>query len=361
MWRYFWLLVILLIIYLLTPFLLLLFWWPYQTVSVTLPSVIFTNHQIDKALPITTEVSFIAVGDVSLSRNVAAQIKKYHDPLFPFKQLDAVLKSTDFNTANLESPFSGESYFGQTGSLVFNAPLENSQGLVDYNFKVLNIANNHTLDQGLVGLINTINHLSNQGLQTFGAGQNLDQAWQPAIIEVRGVKIGFLGASYASVNDNGKSINSYVARIEDEDKLKTALSNLKSQVDFVVVNMHAGTEYTSKPNSSQIKFAHTAIDYGADLVIGHHPHWIQTVEQYQGKYIFYSLGNFIFDQMWSQQTREGLMLKIKVEKKDQMVKIKQIELLPVIIENYSTPRLADQKENEAILKKIGLIQNIITF
>ncbi len=303
--------------------------------------------------------SFIAVGDVSLSRNVAAQIKKANDPLLPFKNLAELLKSTDFNVANLESPFSGKSYFGQTGSLVFNAPLENIQGLVEYNFKILNLANNHALDQGLIGLENTIKYLADNGLQAFGAGPNQTAAWRPAIIDIRGIKIGFLGASYASLNDNGKTINEYVARIEDKDKLKAALDNLKPQVDLIIVNLHAGAEYTTPPNSSQIKFARTAIDYGADLVIGHHPHWIQILEQYQGKYIFYSLGNFIFDQMWSQKTREGLILKVNIIKKDDFVKISQIKLFPVIIENYSTPRLASPEEATRILKSIDLTSDTL--
>ena len=78
--------------------------------------------------------------------------------------------------------------------------------------------------------------------------------------------------------------------------------------------MHAGTEYTRTPMPQQITFAHAAIDDGADIVIGAHPHWVQTIEKYKGKYIFYSLGNFIFDQAWSQETMEGLTLKITVSK-----------------------------------------------
>ena len=131
--------------------------------------------------------------------------------------------------------------------------------------------------------------------------------------------------------------------------------------------MHAGTEYTHQPNKAQITFAHAAIDYGADMVIGHHPHWIQKIEKYNNKYIFYSLGNFIFDQMWSQETKEGLALKITLSKNltpalqgpKTMAELDYIELLPVIIENFSTPRPATAEETKTILNKIGETNTIL--
>src|SRR6185369_10802699 len=146
-----------------------------------------------------------------------------------------------------------------------------------------------------------------------------------------------------------------------------------------VVTMHAGTEYTRTPNQAQTDFAHAAIDDGADIVIGAHPHWVQTTEQYKGKYIFYSLGNFIFDQELSQETKEVLTLKITLESTKSAspatpgaatvddlqgqrlgAKVKQIELIPVIIENYSTPRVTNDSEATSILKKINATNKIIT-
>src|SRR5205085_3891867 len=141
----------------------------------------------------------------------------------------------------------------------------------------------------LKGLSFTISGLEINGVKHEGTGNNLDQAWQPAIVESNGLKTCFVGASYSSVNDSGKTTNNYVARIEDLDRLKTATAYSKSKCDFTVVTMHAGVEYTRIPNNAQSAFAHAAIDYGADVVIGAHPHWIQTIEHYKDKYIFYSL------------------------------------------------------------------------
>jgi poly-gamma-glutamate synthesis protein (capsule biosynthesis protein) len=298
-----------------------------------------------------------------LSRNVAGKIKQANDPLLPFRGVEAFLSTNDFNFANLESPFSGSDEFNPSGSLVFNVPRANIEGLKKY-FPMVTLANNHAFDQDKAGLDYTEKYLSDNGIMHVGTGETKDEAWQGKIIERSGIKIGFIGVSYASVNDGGKNTNPNVARIEDVDNLVASIHNLKTKADKVIVAMHAGTEYTREPNQSQIDFAHAAIDAGADVVIGAHPHWIQTIEQYKNKYIFYSLGNFIFDQEWSQDTKEGLALRFDVSQftnangtKD--TRILKIELIPVAIENYCCPHVVSNEERLAILKKINITDPII--
>lgn len=317
-------------------------------------------------------VSFLAVGDIMLSRYVAARIDQNDNPLLPFDQLTDLLGSTDFNFGNLESPVSGNDQKKGRG-LVLNTATKHLSGLVSYNFKIVNLANNHALDQGLAGLENTMRVLSKQGIVYLGVGNSKQEAWQPKIVTVNGVRIGFLGASYASTNDGDGKRNDYVARIEDLTDLKDALTKLRSESDFMVVTMHAGIEYKRQPDSSQITFARAAVDYGADLVIGQHPHWIQTIEQYQGKYIFYSLGNFVFDQGGREDTREGLTLRVVLQTpklqnqaavptqrtQGGLVRLDRIELIPVVIQQCS-PRLATDEESERILRKIGVAGNVIT-
>ncbi len=307
--------------------------------------------------------TFGVVGDIMLSRNVAAKIKKANNPLLPFSKMSEVLLANDFNFANLESPFSGKDSFPNTGSLVFNVPRQNVKGLVANKFTIISLANNHALDQGAKGLAYTRIFLGQNNIKAIGAGSNLDEAWRPDIVEANGIKIGFIAVSYASINDNAKSTNQYVARIEDVKRLKSAILSAREQADFVVVSMHAGTEYKYQPNASQTKFAHQAIDLGADLVVGAHPHWVQTIEKYKDKYIFYSLGNFIFDQEWSRETKEGLMLKVELAQRGEngimRARLNQIELLPVVIENYSTPRLANAKEAQVILGHIGVTERVL--
>jgi hypothetical protein len=349
----------------------------------------------------TSTATFLAVGDIMLSRNVALAMQNAENIDYPFLGMTDVLHGTNFNFANLESPFTDMGNLKQMDShargtpcvpgcpcdfkggvigghsLIFGAPCLYAPGLKDYNFQIINLANNHAFDQGLEGLDYTTSMLSELNIQHEGTGDNLDQAWTPAVVTANGIKICFVGASYSSINDGGKATNNYVSRIQDVVRLKLAIQNAKVECDFVVATMHAGTEYTRNPNDEQTTFAHAAIDDGADIVIGAHPHWVQTVEKYNGKYIFYSLGNFIFDQNFSQDTMEGLTLKITVSKNTslnplapgaatsddlqgqrQPATLDSIELLPVIVQN-SQPRPATEEEAKSILSKIGQIENIL--
>ena len=364
----------------------------------------------------TSTVSFLAVGDIMLSRNVAAKINGAKDINLPFSKMQDILKSTDFNFGNLESPLvnDGNAIVGGH-AMVFASPSSSAQSLINNNFKILNLANNHAFDQGLLGLNSTTNFLDSLSIKHLGTGNNLTEAWAPAVIQANGISICFIGASFSSINDGGKQKNSYVARIEDLDHLKSAISNAKLSCNFVIVTIHAGTEYTRTPNTAQTTFAHAAIDDGADMIIGAHPHWAQTIERYcprvspplppgedvamqratgegaatcqNPKYIFYSLGNFIFDQEWSQETKEGLTLKITLSKTGvaqtasaadingprgapaatlddlqggkQPAKLVSVELLPIIVENYSTPRPATPEETKKILQKIGEKESIL--
>jgi poly-gamma-glutamate synthesis protein (capsule biosynthesis protein) len=310
-----------------------------------------------------TRATFLAAGDIMLSRGVARTIDAARDPLVPFSGLKELFNSTDFNFANLESPVSGNDNRVGRG-LVFNARRADTEGLVKYNFKVVNLANNHAMDQGLAGLNHTQEFLTEKGIEYLGVGPNKADAWKPKYLTVKGIKIGFIGVSYASINDNGASTNDYVARIEEVDRLRASIKQAKSESDFVLVTMHAGTEYVRIPNQAQIDFARAAVDAGADIVIGAHPHWIQTFEKYKDKYIFYSLGNFIFDQM-PPDRREGLALHITLLKSEgggrekPKTRGEKIELIPVMIERMGVPRRANEAEARAIMKKFGATEAIL--
>ncbi|HEY0049485.1 MAG TPA: CapA family protein [Pyrinomonadaceae bacterium] len=343
---------------------LIIFSFTYQKPESIERAVVVEPERITES-----RVTFLAVGDMMISRGVARSITRANDPLAPFRKMEAVFRSTDFNFGNLEVPISGNNNVIGKG-LVFNMHTRDIAGLKAYNFKVLNLANNHALDQGVEGLRRTQRFLDEQGFTYLGVGDNPEQAWQPKTITVNNVKIGFVGASYASINDGGVARNDYVARIEDTDRLQRAIARLRAEgADFIVATMHAGVEYTRRPHQPQIDFARNAIDSGADIVIGAHPHWTQIFETYKGKYIFYSLGNFIFDQEWSRDTKEGLALKITLQNRKssapksasalQGTRVEQIELIPVVIENFSTPRPATETEAQQILKKIGATEKII--
>ncbi len=308
------------------------------------------------------QVTFFAVGDIMLSRGVARVIDRGGvDKPFSLTK-DALLK-TDFNFGNFESPVSGnDSRLG--AHMVFNTKVKDVAAVMNSHFKVVNLANNHIFDQGLEGMRNTLRVMNDRQIAGLGVGENETESWQPKYLDVNGMKIAFIGASFSSVNDLGKTRNQYVARVEDLDRLAAAVKTAKTQSDFVLVTMHAGVEYTRNPNKLHVDFAHAAVDAGADIVIGAHPHWIQTTEQYKGRWIFYSLGNFIFDQH-DPETHRGMTLRITLAapspaKPEGGASVEKIELLPVMIDTPGVPRFANPAETQSILKSISLSDAVIT-
>ncbi len=306
----------------------------------------------------TANTTLFFAGDIMLSRNVHRKISEANDPTLPFQKTAAVSANADIAFANLESPFNTTGTHFVDGSLIFNADPNSVTGLTVAGFDVLSTANNHALDQGLKGLDLTIDWLKQHQIIPVGTFPTTGGEFDPGqnVISKNKIAFGFLSYSYTAQNDGGKTTSPYIAGYNDLTKLKQDILGMRGHYsDVVIVNMHAGTEYTREPTQKQIDFAHAAIDAGADLVTGEHPHWIQTVEQYKGKWIFYSLGNFVFDQMWSQETREGLTVLVTYKNSE----IIKIELRPVIIEDYSTPRWANSEETIAILQKINLTSPIL--
>ncbi len=287
-------------------------------------------------------VRFLAVGDLLLTRRVERAITSKGDPSWPFRELTAVLGAVDFTFANLESPLKPDT------------PLE---GLLAARLLALNLANNHIMDGGLEGLLRTRERLTEAGIQTTGVGHDLERAWEPAIVTVRGVTIGFLGASYTSKNSSRLVRLPYVARIDQRSELRGALRSLRKKVDFMVATMHAGTEYIRFPVAEQIQFAHTAIEHGADLVVGTHPHVVQRVARYRGRYIFYSLGNFVFDQQAPPEVLESAAVRVTLREDDKT--LERLEVVPLANPDTLSPQLATEPVARAILTRMGLLEAVL--
>ncbi|MDD5638802.1 MAG: CapA family protein [Candidatus Pacebacteria bacterium] len=303
-----------------------------------------------KKLPIKKEeVSLIAVGDISYSRGVERIVKKQNDINYPFLKIGDYLKNADLVFGNLETPITEGREINDFEMIFRSNPLT-KKALKLNNFSILSLANNHTPNFGEKGLKDTFFYLEKEGIKYVGAGENEKTAYQPVYIEKKGIKFAFL-----AYNDSDVVPLSYKATenfagtaFMETEKMIEAVKEAKQKSDFVIVSMHSGNEYVNKPNSSQVNFAHSAIDAGADLVIGHHPHVVQILEKYKDKYIFYSLGNFIFDQQAS-ETRKGLMIKVYFTKDE----ITKISLLPIIMKNLAQPEIADINEAKKILQRLN--------
>lgn len=310
----------------------------------------FEHFKVAKrALPErSAEVSVALVGDVMLSRDVSRKISERNDPDFPFLKVGEYLKTADIVFGNLESPIAKGRAIA-THEMVFRADPGVEAALERAGFTVLSLANNHALDFGEQGLRQTLQRLDDVGIAGTGAGLSERAAYTPAYVERAGTTFAFLAFCQTALMPRGAGApkGSLVASL-DRKKMAAAVGAASERADVVIVSMHAGVEYSADPDCDQSEFARAAVDAGADLVVGHHPHVVQSIERYKGKYILYSLGNFVFDQMFSSETREGLIAKAVFNDG----RVERIELVPVFMEDFAQPKLVEGERAAAILGRI---------
>jgi len=217
------------------------------------------------------------------------------DFLWPFRPTATYTKNADVTFINLESPLFPGCPVNPGPTFTFCGDARFVNGLTLMGADVANLANNHLTNYGAEVVTATEQLLNSHGILTTGEGP-------VAVINVRGIKFGFIGF-------NG------VGRAIDRVALKAGIARAHQLADIVVVQFHWGKEYERQPIAdpgvptpdNPVAIGHQAIDWGADIVIGNHPHWYQGVEVYKGKLITYAHGNFVFDQMWSEETREGVI------------------------------------------------------
>ncbi|QGP92785.1 Bacterial capsule synthesis protein PGA_cap [Neomoorella glycerini] len=305
-------------------------------------------------------LTLAAVGDVMLARKVD-RLMQAQGLAYPLAKLGPTLRNADLTFSNLEAPLAttGKQIPGK--GIWFRARPEAIQVLKDGGFDVMNIANNHILDYDTPAFLQTMDLLKEAGIRYFGGGRDLDQAREPAMVEVNGVRLGFLGYSdMADIYWSHKYPRRFRATATQAgvaplvvnnaylvDDICQDIQKLKPRVDLVIVSLHWGTEYQRTPAAEQRQIAHRLVEAGAGIILGHHPHVFQGLEIYEDSLIAYSLGNFIMDQNWSRETCQGLLLKIKVAKEGWQ----QAEILPVqIVEEQ--PRQAEGKDAATILSEV---------
>ncbi len=239
-------------------------------------------------------VSFCAAGDIMLDRGCGTMIRR-HGYDYPFAEVGGFIGIHDLAFANLECPVSSRGK-ALANPITFRADSSLVGVLKLSGFDIFSLANNHMLDYGPTALLDCRRILLEHGFAPVGAGKNTLEAHEPAVIEKRGVKVAFL--AYVDVPGFGpmKAKDRPCPAFMDSARMREDILRARPAADIVIVSVHWGIEYTDRPSESQIALAHQAIDSGADMVIGHHPHVLQSIEKYKGKYILYSLGNFVFDQ-----------------------------------------------------------------
>jgi poly-gamma-glutamate synthesis protein (capsule biosynthesis protein) len=279
-----------------------------------------------KEKPIFSVVNF---GDVMFDRGVRNIIDKGKDPFINIKKEENVFKPFDFFVANLEGPiFEMDRSLCQEKAYNFQFPYNTTDRLNSVGINMVNIANNHSYDCYRQGFNSTKASLDASGISYIG-DMDLDKSY--VLKNVNGIKVAFVG-----IDETVGVVPLFT--------FYPLVKKLKSENDFVIVDIHWGTEYMLHSNEKQENIAHNLIDSGVDIIFGHHPHVIEEVEKYKNGIIFYSLGNFVFDQEF-ENTTTGLGVKAEIFK-DRKV----FTLYPVHIEKF-IPSLLKGKERNDFCKK----------
>jgi poly-gamma-glutamate capsule biosynthesis protein CapA/YwtB (metallophosphatase superfamily) len=221
-----------------------------------------------------------------------------------------LISSADLALANMEESAPTHFSFHRHGT-VFTGDPALVAGIARAGIDVASVASTHIGDGGRAGILQTMAALTKSGIVPFGAGTNLAAARKPAIFEMGGVKVAILGYDGISSKYYGASATTTGDAPLNGSYIKADVAAARAAgAQVVIVFPHWGIEYTFGPSPSQQRLGHLMVDAGADIVIGNHPHWVQSVEIYKGKPIWYSLGNFTFDQSWSEPTLEGITLEL---------------------------------------------------
>ncbi|MBQ3049982.1 MAG: CapA family protein [Oscillospiraceae bacterium] len=285
---------------------------------------------------------------------------EYYNFLPVYDNVAELIKTADIAVVNQETPMSKSN--PPSNYPMFNCPTDMAEQLVQLGFDVATIANNHMLDQGAAGLAETVELLrSVEGLSVAGAYLDSSEWENIAVVEANGIKFAFLSYTQST---NGiplpKGKEGMIIFTSNEAAIKQQIELAKQQADVVVVSAHWGVEYTHTPGKEQKELAAKLAEFGADIVIGHHPHVIQPYEWIDGTLVIYSLGNFVSAQN-KPETMIGAMFNIDVEleKVSGRVKISEPEIIPMITHydagNYNVRLYTLEQYSEELAAKHGIV------
>lgn len=280
-------------------------------------------------LTITTSIGFNAnegdlkvrilfAGDLMLDRGVKRSVYKNFGGRYEmiFVNLTNYFHSFDTLVVNLEGPISaGGNQIPKKYSFRFETNVVDA--LKFANIRIVNLANNHIYDWGYEAFLDTLSILSSNGIGFFGLSDLSNDSILYVLVKSNDwnvIKVGFLGFSEFFPGLEANKRRPISISIAKEKYIRRTISTAKSNVDFLVVSFHWGEEYKKTNNRFQEVLGKLCIDLGADMVIGHHPHVIQNYEVYRDRYIFYSLGNFVFDQRFSEETMKVGLVELEITK-----------------------------------------------
>ncbi|HAX77627.1 MAG TPA: capsular biosynthesis protein [Cyanobacteria bacterium UBA11372] len=296
----------------------------------------------------TKEAKLIAVGDIlmhlALTRSgYNPQQNTYNFDHF-FKEVKPIISQGDWAIANLETPVAGPE-FGYSEFPLFNAPAQIVDAAKKTGFNILTTANNHALDKGERGVINTIKNVRSRGVALVGTATSAKEAEKILIVNKNNISMAILAYTFST---NGIPIpqgKNYLVSLIDEKKIIKDIARARKQgADVVTICLHFGDEYQRQPNARQKQLVQRLIAAGADIILGNHPHVVQPYQIFKvrgkdGKMrtrvAIYSLGNFIAYQLGNYKDI-GVIFSVNIRKRfpEKTVEITQVEAIPTYTQNY---------------------------
>jgi poly-gamma-glutamate synthesis protein (capsule biosynthesis protein) len=267
-----------------------------------------------------------------------------------------MISSANLSVGTLNATLSDSStHTGCIETYVLVGDSRSAVAMANAGFDVMSVATNHIKncagpscgDSYNQAFIDTMDNLRANSILPVGAGMNAAEALQPVVVEVKGIRFGFVSLGMvepmAFAGDNSPGI----AELTD-DNLHRAITNAKRDSDVVIAMPHWGPEDLANPNSYQLHFAQVAVQSGADVVVGNHTHVVQAIQQINGIDVFYGLGNFVFDQTWDLAHQQGVILLLHFMGKEYT----GYELIPTHVDGDGTVHIAGPDEAAEIIKRI---------
>lgn len=290
-----------------------------------------------------------AVGDLSLAGSAAPVIRK-RGAARAFDGTRKLLAECPVNVANLETAVTNRGEKAKK-TFTFRMPPEDIPAVRAAGFNLVSLANNHTLDYGLTGLLDTFAALNANGVAHAGAGRNVRESRKPAVVTANGVTVGLLSFSNTFPEEFWATDDSPGTTFGHERWVIADVASLRRQVDVVLVAFHWGAERSERPKEYQQLLAKAAVESGADAVIGHHPHVLQGIELIQGRPVLYSLGNYAFGS-YSAASKDSALARFEVKNG----KIDGLTIVPLNVWNQEVafnPQVAEGEEATRILSHLA--------
>mgnify|MGYP000014695231 CR=1 FL=1 len=301
------------------------------------------------------EITLLFTGVIVPARCVQAAIDARGSADYIFEEVRSLIQAADLAVGTLNATISDIApRTGCVFTYVLVGGSSNADALARAGFDVMSVATNHIKNCGFPdcgdrAFFDTLANLRRVGIQPVGAGQNLAEAMQPVVVNLRGVRFAIVSLgmveplAFAGPDTPGIAVL-------NEENLRQAIAAARQEADVVIAMPHWGPEDTPNPNEYQLPLAQALVQAGADLVVGNHTHVVQAIQEINGIPVFYGLGNFVFDQDWDLAHQQGVILRVTFRGKQ----LAGYELIPTHVDGDGTVHLADEEEAAQVLERIRL-------